>query len=457
MNAPLYHALSHLAHTQPLRLHMPGHKGRLSGAFSHYASLDFTEIAPTGNLYTGEGPIAQAEALYAQSAHGRDALFFSCGSTQGIQTMLLAAAGVGSTVILDRGCHKSVYNTMALLDITPVYLLPDLLPGTSLPGPISPALLEQTLTEHPEARAVVVTTPSYYGVITDLKPLAALCHRFGVYLLVDQAHGAHFPFLGLPSAPEEGADLCVVSTHKTLPALGSSAVLLTGAQAPWTALELKQMSSIFSTTSPSYPILASIDYARALLEGEAGADYRHMAALVSAMRRRISQETLFSVLTQCPGLSLDPCRLTIDTASAGLSGHQADLLLQKQNVYVEMSDERYLVCILTCCDREQDLDRLFSALCSLPQRPASHCLDFLPPPLPSRPMSIRGALFGPKEFLPLSQAAGRISAQILAPYPPGIPVVAPGEEITEKHIAYLQKKSYNIEECIGVNCESPIL
>lgn len=450
MDAPLYNALFDLAQAQPLRLHMPGHKGRLSGPLSACSLVDFTEIAPTGNLYTGEGPIAQAEALYAKRVHARDALFFSCGSTQGIQTMLLAAVGMGGTLILDRGCHKSVYNAMALLDITPVYLQPPLLSGTSLPSPISPELLGEALKKHPEARAVMLTTPSYYGVITPLKPLSELCRRHHAFLLVDQAHGAHFPVLGLPTALEEGADLCVVSAHKTLPALGSSAVLLIGPQAPWPALALKQMSSVFSTTSPSYPILASIDYARAILEGEAGGAYRRMGELVSRLRENIVKTTPFSVLADAPGLSLDPCRLTIDTLSGGLSGHQADELLQKQNIFVEMADERYLVCIFTCCDRPEDLERLLSGLRGLPKNVGAHTSDPSLPPLAAPKMSLRSALFGPKEYLSLRKAAGRISAQLLAPYPPGIPVVAPGEEITEKHIAYLRKKSYNIDDYIGV-------
>ncbi len=450
MNAPLYNALLNLAHAEPLRLHMPGHKGRLSGLLSSCSLLDFTEIAPTGNLYTGEGPIAQAETLYAKRVHARDALFLSCGSTQGIQTMLLAAVGMGGALILDRGCHKSVYNAMALLNITPVYLQPPLLSGTSLPSPVSPELLEETLKKHPEARAVMLTTPSYYGVMTPLKPLAALCRRHSVYLLVDQAHGAHFPFLGLPTALAEGADLCVVSAHKTLPALGSGAVLLTGFQAPWPALALKQMSSVFSTTSPSYPILASIDYARAMLEGEAGGAYRRMAELVSRLRGSIVKTTPFSVLADAPGLLLDPCRLTIDTLSGGLSGHWADALLQKQNIFVEMADERYLVCIFTCCDRPEDVERLLSGLRGLPSKTDADVSDPVLPPLPVSRMSLRSALFGPRESLSLGRAAGKISAQLLAPYPPGIPVVAPGEEITEKHIAYLQKKSYNIDDYIGV-------
>ena len=447
MTAPLYDSLQALAASDPLRLHMPGHKGRLSGAFSEIASIDFTEIAPTGNLYTGEGPIAEAEARFAKAAGAKDALFFSCGATQGIFTMLAAAVGEGGTLILDRSCHKSVYHGMALLDITPVYLSPPLMPDSGLPEPVFPDALESALTAHPEAKAVLLTSPSYYGVITELKPLAELCRRHGVYLLVDQAHGAHFPFAGLPSAAAEGADLAVVSAHKTLPALGSSSILYIGERAPWDRLRLKSLSQIFATTSPSYPILASIDYARALLENSGV--YRDTADMVRSFREQISRETPFRALTDTAALRLDPCRLTIDTGAVGLSGDEADALLRRENIYVEMSDDRYLVAIVSCQDTRADLERFLAALKGLPA-----AVPVLPehpaPPEPLIRTSIRSALLGPSETAVLAEASGRIAAQFVAPYPPGIPVIAPGEEITEKHIAYLGKKRYNIFENVSV-------
>ena len=364
MTAPLYDSLQRFADSDPLRLHMPGHKGRMDGLFRDASSIDFTELPPTGNLYTGEGPIADAEALFARTGGARDALFFTCGATQGIYTMLAAAVGRDGTLILDRGCHRSVYHGMALLDIAPVYLQPPLLPGLDLPAPVSGESLEQALTEHPEASAVFLTSPSYYGVITDLRPLAEICRRHSVFLLVDQAHGAHFPFAGLPTAVEEGADLAVVSAHKTLPALGSSSILYAGHRAPWDRLRLKSLAQIFATTSPSYPILASIDLARASLEGTE--DYRDAAALTREFRDRIRRETPFRPLTEDNGISLDPCRLTVDTAAGGLSGTEADRLLREKNIYVEMADPTYLVAIITCRDTRADLERFLAALKVLP-------------------------------------------------------------------------------------------
>lgn len=448
MSTPLFDALARYARSEPLRLHMPGHKGRLSGPLGDFSALDATELPPIGDLYAGQGQVTEAERLFARAGGAKDALFFSCGATQGIFTMLCAAVGAGGTLLLDRGCHKSVYHGMALLDITPVYLQPPLLPGTSLPAPLDPDRLESALCAHPEARAVFLTSPSYYGILTPLRPLAEICRRHGVFLLVDQAHGAHFPWVGLPTAAQEGAHLSVVSAHKTLPALGGSAVLYLGEDAPWDRLRLKTFSGYASTTSPSWPILASIDLARAKLE--TSRDYAAMAAEVSRLRDRINRETPFRALTEETGAALDPCRLTVDTAMGGLSGHGADRQLQDRSIFVEMADERYLVSIVTCMDRPEDLERFLSGLRALtPEEPEAPDCAPVPPESHAR-MSLRAALFGETETLPLQAAAGRISAQIVAPYPPGIPVLAPGEEITQKHIAYLQKKSYNIEKTIQV-------
>ncbi len=451
MAAPLYDSLLQFSNTNPLRMHMPGHKGMDNGLFSQIAPIDFTEISPTGNLYTGEGAISDAEALCAQYAGAKAALFFTCGSTQGIYTMLTEAVGMGGELILERGCHKSVYNAMALLDITPHYIYAPPIPGTPLSGPMTTEMIEDALLRYPAAKAVFLTNPTYYGVVTDLRPIAALCHKHSTYLLVDQAHGAHFPSVGFPSAPQQEADLSVVSTHKTWPALGSSSVLYVCSD-DFDRMHLKKTSSLFGTTSPSYPILASIDYARDQLEGSDGESYRHCAKLTAAFREKINQHTPFRALTPSDSLPLDPCRLTIDTLSGGLPGHLADELLQQNNIYVEMSDEQYIVLILTCRDDEASFSRLWEGIVSL----TPHCSNrseakFLAlPPKPEIRCSIRAARFGNQVFMPLSQAAGRIAADIIAPYPPGIPILAPGEEISQKHIAYLQKKSYNIEEYIAV-------
>ncbi len=448
MARPLYDTLYNVYTQHPLRMHMPGHKGKAEGLFADIAKIDFTEITPTGNLYTMEGPCKDAEDLAAKFAGARDALFFTCGSTQGIYTMLCEAVGMGGTLILERGCHKSVYHAMAMLDITPYYIYAPTLPSTELSGPVTADIINEAITNCPEAKAVFLTCPTYYGVATDIAPLAELCHKNGMYLLVDQAHGAHFPAVGLPSAAAQGADLSVVSTHKTWPALGSSSILYVGQDAPFEKLRLKTTSAIFGTTSPSWPILASIDYAREELE--TGCAYFAVAEGCRMLRNKINENTPFRAMTDTPDYPLDPCRLTVDTLAGGLPGHEAQALLEQQNIYIEMSDQRYIVMILTCSDTQADLDRLYAAIAALPAGAPVPVEAAAPAPRPITRVTVRQALFGKKEQGVLKDSIGRISAGIAAPYPPGIPILAPGEEITEKHVAYLEKKSYNILEYVDL-------
>lgn len=452
MSRPLYDALCSFAASAPLRMHMPGHKGRAGGLFSAVSTIDFTELSTTGNLYSSTGPIAKAEALCAAFGGADDALFLSCGSTQGIYAMLSAAANPGSKILLDRGCHKSVFQAMALLDLEPCYIDPEPAGNTSLSAPVSPDNLSVALNRNPDVSCVMLTAPTYYGLRTDVKALSRLCHAAGKPLLVDEAHGAHFPAIGLPTAAMSGADLSVVSTHKTWPALGSSAVLYLSRNSPFTRRDLKARCALFGTSSPSYPILASIDYARDALEGSAGDHYRAACAAANRLRETINYNTPLHAITETDWPLLDPCRLTVDTLCAGLDGFSAAACLEQAGIYVEMADLQYIVLILTSEDTPEDFLRLEAALCALaPVSCSTTALSFpYNPGLPPVRMRIRTAMLGPVETAVLSSAAGRISAQLIAPYPPGIPVIVPGEEITEKHIAYLNELRYNIDAGVYV-------
>ena len=211
MDAPLYNALCALRGQKGLRMHMPGHKGKSPAAeFSAAAALDYTEIDPTGNLYTGEGPIAAAEALAARDWGAAQAFFLTGGSTQGVLAGLSLCAEPGSTVLLDRNAHRAFYSAMALLDLTPVYL-----------DKPTAEQVSAALSEHESIRTVCITSPTYYGVIADVEKIAAACRAHGARLLVDEAHGAHFPFVGRgPCAAGRGASVSISSAHKTLPAWG---------------------------------------------------------------------------------------------------------------------------------------------------------------------------------------------------------------------------------------------
>ena len=319
MDAPLYNALCVLRGQKGLRMHMPGHKGKSPAAeFSTAAALDYTEIDPTGNLYTGEGPIAAAEALAARDWGAAQAFFLTGGSTQGVLAGLSLCAEPGSTVLLDRNAHRAFYSAMALLDLTPVYL-----------DKPTAEQVSAALSEHESIRTVCITSPTYYGVIADVEKIAAACRAHGARLLVDEAHGAHFPFVGRgPCAAGRGASVSISSAHKTLPALGSTALLFTDGS--FSPAAVREKTALFGTSSPSYLLMASIDWARAYLtEGAGGAAYRAVAAETARLRAQINKRGVFRALCEADGVSLDPTRLTVDTGRAGLSGDQAGKHLEQ--------------------------------------------------------------------------------------------------------------------------------
>ena len=244
----LYDALRSYADHAPLRFHMPGHKGTLyqPSDLRWMASIDVTELPGTGNLYEAGEPFDSAQALWSELFGFEQCQFLTGGSTMGIHTGLALCAQPGSKILVDRGCHRAVFNALALLDLEPVWLERPWLREENLPGPIALEDVERALEEHPEVKTVCITSPIYAGVLSNIGAIAQLVHRHRGKLFVDGAHGAHLPFLGL--VPFQGADAVVVSAHKTLPAMGQSALLFTNWMDPD---RVRQMASVFGTSCPS--------------------------------------------------------------------------------------------------------------------------------------------------------------------------------------------------------------
>lgn len=433
MGAPLYEALRALADRRPLRLDMPGHHGTpLPGGMPWPSHIDFTENGDTGDLYGGEPDAIQAaEALWAEGLGFDSCLFLTGGSTQGIHAGLALLAGCGSAAAVDRGSHRAVYHALALLDLDPVFLPRPWLEEEGVAGPIDPLAVEEALRARPDVKTVCITSPTYYGVLSDIPAIAAVCHAHGVKLMVDGAHGAHLPFLGYEGF--RAADVVVMSAHKTLPAPGQSALLLANGF-PLSALQ--RWGSVYGSSSPSYVLMAALDEARRYMEGEGAARYRETVRRTHALRRR------FPALREREGLALDPARLTLSSPD----GFALARALRERGAYPEMADAGHVVCILTCADGAAEFTRLEGALADAgltgpcPPIPA-------PPPSPAAVLPPWRALFAPRETVPLARSVGRIAAEQIAPYPPGVPVIAPGERIEKKHLAYLREIGYNKAYC----------
>lgn len=431
MPTPLYDALRGYADKKPLRFHMPGHKGKplpvpeLAGL----AALDLTELSPTGNLYEAGEPFDSARRLWAELFGFDCCQFLTGGSTMGIHTGLTLCARPGSRVLVDRSCHRAVFNAMALLDLEPVYLERPWLRSENLIGPVSPEMVEKMLDRHPDIKTVCITSPTYAGVLSNIGVISRIVHARGGKLFVDGAHGAHLPFLGL--APFWGADAVTVSAHKTLPAMGQTALLFTDG---FDSDLVRRTASVFGTSSPSYPMLASLDVAREWLTGEEGFhQYRQAACRVTGLRQK------FPGLRPEYGLSLDPCRFVLKVKDGPAFAKQ----LEERGVYPEMEDGGHVVFICTAQDSDEDFYGLERVLEELRDQ-MGDCPPVPAPPVPERMISLRSALFAPSRVRPLEDCEGEISACQIAPYPPGVPVVAPGERISKKELAYLREIGYNM-------------
>ncbi len=432
MPSPLYDALHGYAGCEPLRFHMPGHKGKFLPVpeLAGLAAIDVTELPPTGNLYEAGEPFHSAQRLWADLFGFENCQFLTGGSTMGIHTGLALCTRPGEKVLMDRSCHRAAFNALALLDLEPVWLERPWLTEENLIGPIFPEYVEKMLCRNPDIKTVCITSPTYAGVLSNIGAISRVVHAHGGKLFVDGAHGAHLPFLGL--APFWEADMVTVSAHKTLPAMGQAALLF------FDGFELdrvRQMASVFGTSSPSYPILASMDLARQWMEEVGAWEYQRVALRVAELRKKFPSLRLRS------GLSLDPCRFVLKVKD----GPAFAAALEERGIYPEMEDGGHVVFICTAQDSEENFYRLEQALEEL-RSGMGDGPDIPAPPIPERVLSPRQALFAPVREWPrlLEDCEGEIAACQIAPYPPGVPVVAPGERISKKELAYLQKIGYNM-------------
>jgi len=435
-DAPLVSLLRSYADEHTLRLHMPGHKGKsLPLELDRYLTqVDFTELSRTGNLYSGGGAIGEAEKLCAELYGAASCMFMTNGSTGGVQS-ILGYLCRGKKLLADRSAHKCVSAAAALYDIHIDFILPKISSDGCFALGFDTETLESMLRTG-DYTAFLVTSPTYYGVRLNLRDIASICHRHGVELIVDSAHGAHFPSLGIPSAIEEGADYAVLSMHKTTPALGQSAIVLSSADIDG----VRRFASITCTSSPSYAVMASIDAARWSIDNERD-KYLTAAKRTEKLREFIRCKTKF----RCPdrGESPDPCRLVINTLP--INGYEAYDILESLGCVCEMADVCGVVMIITGEDSEEDFEMLRCALIKLNGHSANASKQpTVRKTLPERACSMREAILGEHERVVLSDSIGKISAENITIYPPGAIIFGAGEKIDKLGIEILKENGYNI-------------
>ncbi len=447
---PLYNVLTKRADDGAIRFHMPGHKGKNipESPLGPACAIDFTELYGTGNLYDGVYPIADAEALCANAWGVPQAFFLTGGATMGIHTMLSLVRARTSKVLIDRGSHKSVYNALAMMDITPVYIYPELDEKHGIAKEYDAERVARALEDDKEIGAFILTCPTYYGVCSDIEKIAEVCHENGVLLLVDEAHGAHFPFIkGKKCAVALGADLAVCSLHKTLPALGQAALLT--ANTTFNDYEIRQKMSVFGTSSPSYQVMASIDLARDFMENEGMKICEKHAVKLAEIRDIINKRGVFTALELSDG---DPLRLCVMTSEAGLSGYLAARILEEEyKIVCEMADERQVLFIITPADDEDELDSLLNSIIALEKRKTAPIdAKTLACALPKMAYLPSAVAKMEMERVMLKDAVHRVAAANISPYPPGIPVIAMGEVIEDKYLSYLYHNGFEEEDLVLV-------
>ncbi|BBZ09511.1 arginine decarboxylase [Mycolicibacterium doricum] len=395
-----------------------------------------------------------AMELFAEAVGADQTLFSTNGSTENVHVAMMAAVRPGETLVMARNGHKSAFSGLVLSGAMPVYVDPDYDHRWDVAHGVDPARLQQVLSEHPEAAAAMVFTPSYYGVSADVRALADVAHAHGVPLVTDDAWGLDYSFCTRlpPSALESGADLCIGSVHKSLNGLSQTSVLSSKGE----RIDPTRLSMVFEltqSTSASSLLLSSIDAARRQFQEHGEELLGHAIDLAERIRAAVADidglDLMGEDVLRHPGaMALDPTHVTVDVIGLGVTGYQAgDWLRERCGVHVELADQRRIMALITFADTDDEADRFVDALTKLAREHA----DRAPLEPGERPvldelrtetvMLPRDAYLGHTEMVPWRKAAGRISAEMICPYPPGIPIVAPGELITDAIVDYLERQA----------------
>ncbi len=418
----------------------PGHKG-LTNLTGVVVAGDFSLAGWVDTIKFTHRWLAQAEERAAR-LFGADVCRFSvAGSTHGNQALALAVGAPGDTIVVSRTVHRSVLLGLVLAGLHPAWVQPDVDPATGLPSGYAPERVREVLQEHPEAVGVFLGDPSYVGTYSDIAGHAEVAHEAGVPLMVDAAWAAYFGFHpDLPAhALGAGADAMVTSLHKTLPAFSQGAVMLARTER-LDAARLERAFDATHTTSPGGGIVASIDATRALLEHHGERLFTRLLADVATARQRLRQIDGLRVLD---GPGMDPAKIAVALAGTGAHGVELESDLIEAGVPVEMADRDTLVAVVTLSDDTASLQRFTGALGDAierrrgaPRPPATAASWIVEPQLAVPP---RDAFFGTAETVPSAQAVGRVCAELIAPYPPGVAALAPGELVTAEALAALSE------------------
>ena len=456
-NAPILEALEKMKSARLVPFDVPGHKrGRGNKELTDFLgerclSVDVNSMKMLDNLCHPVSVIREAEALAAEAFGAKHAFFMVGGTTSAVQAMVMTACKRGDKIIMPRNVHRSAINALILCGAVPVYVNPRMDPVLGISLGMSVADVEQAIRENPDAKAILVNNPTYYGICSNIKRIAELAHEHGMLLLADEAHGSHLYFSDkLPvAAMHAGADMAAISMHKSGGSLTQSSLLLVGDRVSHGYVH--QIINLTQTTSASYLLLVSLDISRRnmALHGEKLVD--RIIAQVQYARDEINAIGDYYAYSKelVNGDSIydfDITKLAVYTRSIGLAGIEVyDLLRDEYDIQTEFGDIANLLAYVSVGDREKDIERLVSALAEIRRnyrQTGREMLkaEYISPKVVCGPQE---SFYGDKESLPIGDSVGRVCSEFVMCYPPGIPILAPGEMVTEeilRYIRYAKKK-----------------
>lgn len=452
INAPIYEALRKFRRMRVVPFDVPGHKrGRGNMELTEFLgedcmSVDVNSMKPLDNLCHPVSVIKDAETLAAQAFGAENAFFMVGGTTSAVQSMIMYACKSGDKIIMPRNVHRSAINALILCDAVPVYVNPDVNRQLGIALGMSVEQVEKAIQENPDAKAILVNNPTYYGICSDLKKITELAHAHGMLVLVDEAHGTHFYFgENFPiTAMKAGADIASVSMHKSGGSLTQSSFLLMGEKI--NSDYMRQVINLTQTTSASYLLLSSLDISRkrlALSGREIFAETVEMAEYARSEINGIGGYYAYSkeLVNGDSIYDFDVSKLSVYTLPVGLAGIEVyDLLRDEYDIQIEFGDIGNILAYISVGDRKRDIERLISAMSEIKRRFGKSgagmlTQEYITPIVAETP---RKAFYADKVSLPLEKSAGRVCSEFVMCYPPGIPILAPGELITDEIIEYIK-------------------
>lgn len=450
--APIYEALQKFREMRVVPFDVPGHKhGRGNPELTAFlgaqcVSIDVNSMKPLDNLCHPVSVIRDAELLAAEAFGAEHAFLMVGGTTSSVQSMVLSCCKRGDKIILPRNVHRSVINALVLCGAAPVYVNPEVDHRLGISLGMQREQVARAIAEHPDAVAVLVNNPTYYGICSDLRAIVAMAHGAGMLCLVDEAHGTHFYFgEHMPvSAMAAGADMAAVSMHKSGGSLTQSSLLLTG-KGVHTG-HVRQIINLTQTTSGSYLLMSSLDLSRRNLALRGRQVFARVVEMANYAREEINAVGGYyafgpELIDGNAIFDFDPTKLSVHTRDIGLAGIEVyDLLRDEYDIQIEFGDIGNILAYLSMGDRSQELERLVSALAEIRRRYQKDPRgllrqEYIEPQVVASPQE---AFYARKRSLPLRQTAGCVCSEFVMCYPPGIPILAPGERITEEILDFIE-------------------